>query len=108
MEQNCSAQPTLNAQNTYLRLQLGTHIYHKAYLITKGRILHVIESYTESDKQNDRVGTGWLYVYGSCTLVIAWLAGSCGSLPCPLPQESMVHILAWKKIQIQNPKYGFH
>ena len=43
-----------------------------------------IEYCTESEKQNGGLGTEWLYVYWSFTLVITWLAGSCR---CPESQE---------------------
>ena len=37
------------------------------------------------------------------TLVISWLTGSCGSLPCPASKESSIlHVSSLGKIRIQN------
>lgn len=45
--------------------------------------MYFTEHYTESEKQDARLDPEWLQAYRSFTLVIAWLAGSCSSLPLP-------------------------
>lgn len=75
----------------------GKIIQHKAYFIIKRWISHVTYWILYWKwKQNGCVGSGWFSVYQLFTLVIVWLTGSCGSLPCPASQERII-------LQMVNP-----
>lgn len=105
-----------HTQNTYISLQLGKIIQHKAFIVLTCWMFHITYWILYWQwKRDGCMGTEllWMYLF---ILVDAWATESCGSLFLPsIIRISYCTSLAWEKVKIRiwpekvqnsNSQYG--